>query len=68
MYVKEIMFWNPSTYHCEIGKYLQSIIGDAIVICDEIIEVTNTIPTKLFQQKLFQQKLYHQILTKKDNL
>ena len=29
--------WNPSTYNCENGKYLASILDDSVIICDEII-------------------------------
>ena len=31
--------WNLSTCTCENGKYLENIIDDSAVICDEIIEV-----------------------------
>ena len=33
-------------YICENGKYLESIIADSLITCDEIIEVTKTVPTK----------------------
>ena len=32
---------NPSTCTCENGNYLESIIGDSVITCNEIIEVTN---------------------------
>ena len=38
--------WSPCTCACEIDKYLKSIIGDLVLIRDEIIEVTKTISTK----------------------
>ena len=62
--------WYPSSCTCENGKYLESIIADSLITCDEIIEVTKTVLTKLFQQKLlqqefFQQKLLQHILTEK---
>ena len=38
--------WNPAACSCENGKYVGSIIGDSVVICDQIISTT-----KLFQQK-----------------
>ena len=38
--------WSPSTSTCENGKYLESIIGDSIVICDGIIEVKKAFSTK----------------------
>lgn len=39
--------WNLSAYTSENIKYLESIIDDAVVTCDEIIEVTKSIPTNL---------------------
>ena len=30
--------WNPSTCNWENGKYLASIIDDAAIMCDEVIE------------------------------
>ena len=30
----------------ENGKYVESIIGDSVILCDEIIKETKTIPTK----------------------
>ena len=30
----------------ENGKYVGSIIGDSVIMCDEIIKETKTIPTK----------------------
>ena len=45
--------WNPNTCTCENGKYLRSIIGDSVIKCDEIVEVTKAIQTKLLNQKLF---------------
>ena len=41
-------FWNPAICSCESDKYAGSI-GDSVVICDEIIEETKTIPTKTIQ-------------------
>ena len=31
--------WNLSTCSCENGKYLASIMGDSVVMCDKIIDV-----------------------------
>ena len=42
---KHYIIWNPRKYTCENGKYLESIMGNSVVIYDEIIEVTK----KLFQ-------------------
>ena len=38
--------WNSASCSCENGKYLRSIIDDSVNTCDEIIEETQTIPTK----------------------
>ena len=37
---------NPSTCTCENGRYTRSITDDSVITCDEIIEETNTVPTK----------------------
>ena len=38
---------NLSTCACKIAKYLKCIIGDSVVICKEIIEVTKSTPVRL---------------------
>ena len=38
-------FWNPPKCSRENAKYAKSV-GDLVVICNEIIEETKTIPTK----------------------
>ena len=42
---KKGYLWNPATYSCENGKNKRSI-DDSVVVWDEIIEETKTIPTK----------------------
>ena len=37
---------NPSTCTCENCKWLEDIIGDSVITCDKIIEVTKTVLTK----------------------
>ena len=59
MYEKDYI-WSPITSGCVIGKCLQSIIHDSVITCDEFIEVTKSVATKIFQEKLFQQKLFKQ--------
>ena len=46
MCAKQNCIWNPSTRGCENGKNIESIIGDSVIMCNEIIEVTKTVPTK----------------------
>ena len=46
---KKVIFWNPARYSYKNGKYERSIIGDSVVICNEIIE--ETIKTKTIQTK-----------------
>ena len=42
--------WNHITNPSKNGKYLESIIDDSVITCDQIIEVIKTIPKKrLFQ-------------------
>ena len=50
---KKDYIWNPRTCSCENGKDLESIIGDSVITCDEIREVsknknapTKNVPTK----------------------
>ena len=40
---KKDYIWNPATYSCKNGKYLESIIEDLVITCDEIIEETKTV-------------------------
>ena len=47
--------WNPATCSCEKSKYLASIINDSVIICEEIIKETKTIPTKILPAKAIQQ-------------
>ena len=41
-------FWNSATCSCENGKYVGSIIGDSVVICNEIIEKTKNYSNKKY--------------------
>ena len=34
--------WNPALCNSENGKYLASIVGDTVIICNEIIDVKET--------------------------
>ena len=47
--------WNPSTCICENGKYLESIIDNSVIICDEVKESYNeeikAIPTNFKEKK-----------------
>ena len=43
--------WNPASYTCENGKYLVSITDDSVIMCDEIIEETKTVPTNFNENK-----------------
>ena len=38
--------WNPSTCNCGNDKYLERVINDSLVICEEILEVTKTTAKK----------------------
>ena len=42
---KKDYIWNPATCSCDNGKYVGSIIDDSLIMCDEIIEETKTVPT-----------------------
>ena len=43
---KKDYIWNPSRCTCENGKCFESIVGYAVIICDEFIGVVKTIPIK----------------------
>ena len=56
---KKNYIWNPAACSCENGKYLESIIDDSVITCDEIINasgsvsrnVTSTVSKKNFLTK-----------------
>ena len=39
--------WNPDPCSCKNGKCLASIIDNSVITCDDIIEETKTVPTKV---------------------
>ena len=39
--------WSPSTCICENGKYVKSTVVESVIMCNEIINVTNDIPTNV---------------------
>ena len=43
--------WNLASRSCKNGKYLANIIDDSVIMCDEIIEETKTIPTNFNKKK-----------------
>ena len=51
------MYRNPATCNCENSKYVESIIDNSVIKCDEIIEttkrtvLTKTVPTN-FNEKM----------------
>ena len=36
IHAKKYYRWNPSTCICENGKYLNSIINESVIVCDEL--------------------------------
>ena len=52
MGAKNIYIWNPATCSCENGKYVESIIDDSVIMCDGIMEETETVPTKSTSKKI----------------
>ena len=53
---------NPSTHTSRNGKYLRIIIGDSLITCGQIIEVTKIIPTKTTPSKTVPKNLNKQKL------
>ena len=51
---KKDYIWNCSTCY-EDEKYLESINNVSVILCDEIIKVTKTVPIKTITKKLLQQ-------------
>ena len=43
IYAKKCYIWNPATCSCKKGKYLERIIDNSVITCDEIIE-EETVP------------------------
>ena len=43
--------WNPDTCN---GKYVKSIIGDSVIMYDDIVEATKTVQTKITLTKTIQ--------------
>ena len=39
--------WNPSTCICENGKSLKSIVDTSVIVCDEIINATDSVSTNV---------------------
>ena len=46
VYAKKVILWNPAICNCKNVKYAGSIIGDSVVICNEIIDTTESTSTK----------------------
>ena len=42
----------PAACSCKNGKYVEGIIDDSVIVCDEIIEETKTVPTKTVPTKI----------------
>ena len=47
----EDYIWNPDTCSCKNGKYLASIIDDSVIMCDEIINATKSVPTNFNEER-----------------
>ena len=44
--------WNCATCSWQNGKYLASVIDDSIIMCDEIVDTTKTVPTNFNEKKV----------------
>ena len=49
---EKICIWNPSTCTYENDKNLGNIIGDSVIMYDENMEQTKTVPTKSTSTKI----------------
>ena len=50
---KKGYFWNPATCSCKNGKYVRSIVSDSVAICDEIIDMAQTVSTKSISRNFY---------------
>ena len=50
MYWKDYI-WNPSLWARKNGNYLERIIVDWVIACDEVIKLTKTFPMKTLPVK-----------------
>ena len=55
---KKGYIWNPRSCTCKNGEYVENIIDESAVICDEVIETTKTVPTKTFATKTVSTNAY----------
>ena len=58
--------WNPATWGYENGRYAESIIGNSLIICNDIMETTKstlekTVPAKSIPINLNEKKLIYKI-------
>ena len=49
--MQKILYLEPATCGCGNGKYVESIIYDLVIVCDEIIEMTKTVFNKICSNK-----------------
>ena len=43
---------NPAAFSCKNGKYVEGIIDDSVIVCDEVIKETKAVPTKTVPTKI----------------
>ena len=55
--MQKIYISNPATSSCENGEYLESLIDDLLITCNEIIKTGKIIPTKITSTKAILTKI-----------
>ena len=50
-YMQKKIVWSGATHACENGNHLVCIIEESVIMCDETIEETKTVPTN-FNEKI----------------
>ena len=48
---RNVYIWKPAPCSSESGRYAKSIIDNSVITCDEIIETTKRILTKIVSTK-----------------
>ena len=65
MSARKVIFGSLVLCTCENGKYVGSITVDSAITCNEVIEVTKTVPTKTFSWKTVSTNFHREKVTYK---
>ena len=60
---KKLQLCDPSTCACEVNRYIKDIVDHLVIICDEIIDVPNTVSINLNDKGTCKMDNYYVLLT-----